>query len=190
MLHTAAAGGPLDGQIGGVVGGFTGLTPGAPVYYSETAGRYTQSLADLAIDAVVQIFGVALTADRVLKFLQAGKRRSVVPVQLSCGAVAVSQTALNVGRLTLPAGRAATLWGVSVDCDDVTATATVDVKANATTVLNAVITPVDATEVAGVLAGEVDRLAVAAGATLNVLATTNGSGEIADLRVTLWLEMD
>lgn len=79
------------------------------------------------------------------------------------------------------APRACTLDEVQVYCTDMTATASVDVKEDGTSVLSAAATPIADTVVKPSISDD----KIAAGAAITVHVTTNFEGAITDLTVTL-----
>ena len=93
--------------------------------------------------------------------------------------VAINQTDVEIFEYTAP--QAMTLVDVQVYCTATAATSTVDVKEAGTTVLTAVATPVAGT----VVKPAITDSAIASGAAITVHVTTNGSGTITDLTVTL-----
>lgn len=97
--------------------------------------------------------------------------------------VPISQTDLAVG-IHRPGYRFRVL-GVEVFCSAVAATASIDVKIGAVSVLNAVITPSAAARVAGVLSAVLANVVGTATEDITVEATTDGTGTIDDLVVTV-----
>jgi len=95
---------------------------------------------------------------------------------------AQNQSAVEVFEFSPPS--AMTLEGVQVYCTSVTATASVDVRKSGTTVLSASATPV----AGSVVKPTVSSGAVGAGEPLTVHVTTNATGLIANLTVTLVLK--
>jgi len=93
--------------------------------------------------------------------------------------VAISQTDVEIFEYTAPQGLI--LAEVQVYCTATAATASVDVKEAGTTVLSAVATPVANTVVKPTIADA----AIASGAAVTVHVTTNVTGTITDLTVTL-----
>lgn len=100
-------------------------------------------------------------------------------LQAHKSAVAVSQADVEVFEFTTPF--ALILANVQVYCTATAATASVDVKEAGTTVLSAAVTP----SAGAVAAGTIADAAIAGGAAVTVHVTTNGSGTITDLTVTL-----
>lgn len=64
-LQTVAVGGTVAVQVLGKVIGYTGLTPGGTVWVHPTAGRVTQTRADVGAQSLTRV-GTALTADTIL----------------------------------------------------------------------------------------------------------------------------
>jgi hypothetical protein len=108
------------------------------------------------------------------------------PLRLGLGTTAVSQTALVAHGVTIP--HPFQIVRVEINALTVAATITVDVQIGTTSVLNAVMTPVAATPVVGVLSTTIanTRSAVSTGAVLNLLYTSNGSGAATSGTVTVW----
>jgi hypothetical protein len=95
----------------------------------------------------------------------------------SQAAVPISLTASILASFKMPA--AFTVTGVTVWCTATAATATIDIQEATTTILTGAITPIAGTLVDGVIADA----AIASGAELRVLTTTNGSGTITNCTV-------
>jgi hypothetical protein len=95
---------------------------------------------------------------------------------------AQNQSGVEVFEFDPPS--AMTLEGVQVYCTSVTATASVDVRKSGTSVLSAPATPV----AGSVVKPTISSPAVGAGEPLTVQVTTNATGQIANLTVTLVLK--
>ncbi len=102
-----------------------------------------------------------------------------VVVQAVKSAVAINQSDVEVFEYT--AHQALILSDVQVYCTATVATSTVDVKEAGTTVLSAAATPAAGT----VVKPTISDSAIASGAAVTVHVTTNGTGTITDLTVTL-----
>lgn len=96
-------------------------------------------------------------------------------------AVTANQSDIKIGSLL--ARYALEAFAVDVYARAVTATATVNVKENTTSILSGAITPS-----AGInISGTISDPAIAQDAALNVHCTTDGSGALSDLQVNVWL---
>jgi len=111
-----------------------------------------------------------------------GNKPFVVNVPIT---TATSQTGLAAWGMTVPAGYSLRVDTVTAWASGVTATLTVDVTEDDTTILSAAITPVADT----VTAGTVTDASVAAEAELNIIYTTGGSGAGVNLNVTITGEL-
>jgi len=101
---------------------------------------------------------------------------NVVATKSSVGA---NQSDVEIFEWTAP--QALRLVEVQVYCTATAATASVDVKEAGTTVLSAAATPV----AGSVVKPTISDAAIASGAAITVHVTTNGTGSITDLTVTL-----
>ena len=97
--------------------------------------------------------------------------------------VAISQTDVEIFEYTAP--QALIVVEVQVYCTATAATASVDVKEAGTTVLSAAATPAANT----VVKPTITDAAIASGAAVTVHVTTDGTGTITDLSVTLRLRV-
>lgn len=166
---------------------------GDPVYLSTIAGGFT-FMAPTGTLQVAQVVGTVLVDDaangqilfypgrRILNVmgrgaLQTQKAYFAVPAHRS--SVASGQADVEVFEFTAPADL--TLVGVQVHCSAVTATASVNVKEAGVSVLTGAVTPV-ANSVAN---GTISDSAIASGAAVTVHVTTDGTGTITNLTVTL-----
>lgn len=123
---------------------------------------------------------MAITTENISK--RANFLTEIVSVQL--GATAVSQTGTVVLSQTIPFPFQ--VISIEVYAMTYTATGSIDVAVGATSVLNAPITPIAATKVAGVLSATgANTRATAASNVLNVKYTTNGTGVIGGGTVTI-----
>jgi len=93
--------------------------------------------------------------------------------------VDISQSDVEIFEYTIPANMS--VASVQVYCTAVAATASVEVKEAGTTILASAITP----SAGAVVTGTVSDAALASGAALTVHVTTNGTGTITDLSVTI-----
>ena len=93
--------------------------------------------------------------------------------------VAINQTAVEIFEWTAP--QALILAEVQVYCTATVATASVDVLEAGVSVLSAAATPTAGT----VVKPTISDAAIASGAAVTVAVTTNGTGTITDLTVTL-----
>lgn len=110
---------------------------------------------------------------------QINATKSYMVVQARKASVAASQSDVEVFEFTAPA--ALTLAGVQVYCTATAATALVNVKEAGTSVLSAAVTP----SAGAVVAGTISDSAIANGAAVTVHVTTDATGSITDLTVTL-----
>ena len=131
--------------------------------------------ADIASDAVTtaKILDANVTN---AKLATSNHEMAVVAAKTT---VAINQTDIEIFEYT--AHQALTLVDVQVYCTATAATATVDVKEAGTTVLTAVATPV----AGAVVKPAITDSAIASGAAVTVHVTTNGTGTITDLAITL-----
>lgn len=104
---------------------------------------------------------------------------AVIPLQAYKGSVSSSQNDVEVFEFTAPTDLE--LHSVQVYCTDVAANASVNVKSNGVVVLSSAITPIANT----VAAGEVSSPIIAGGSAVTVHVTTDSTGSITDLCVTL-----
>ncbi len=119
--------------------------------------------------------GTAVTATAA----QLNAVNSYMVVQAHKTTVGNGQSAAEIFEFTAPA--ALTLVGVQVYCTSVTATASVDVKEAGASVLSSAVTP----SAGAVVAGTISDASIAKDAAVTVHVTTDGTGDIGDLTVTL-----
>lgn len=105
-------------------------------------------------------------------------------VQAHKSSVENSESDTEVFEFTAPL--AMTLTEVQVYCTDTAATASVDVKEEGTTVLEAAATP----SAGAVVKPTISDSAIAADAAVTVHVTTDGTGTITDLTVTLLFKFE
>lgn len=108
-----------------------------------------------------------------------------VPLTLSVGATATSQTALEVDEV-IP-GFNFEIVKVEAFATAVTATASVNVLIGSTTVLTGAITPTAGNVVAGTLATSAAARRGSSTESIILQYTTNGSGVITNGRVRVWI---
>lgn len=130
---------------------------------------------DIESGGAFKIAGTQVTASAA----QLNAVNSYMVVQVHKSSIGNSQNDIEIFEFTTPA--ALTLTGVQVYCTATNATASVDVKEGGTTVLESAVTPQANT----VVSGTVSDSAIASGAAVTVHATTDGTGDITDLTVTL-----
>lgn len=106
-------------------------------------------------------------------------------VTMPVGSTATGQTALEVGSVV--PGYNFEVVRVEAYCTDMTATATVNVLIETASCMTGAITMVDATPVAGTLATSVASRRGSATDALNLVYTTDGSGEIVKGVVQVWI---
>ena len=130
-------------------------------------------------DGVAGAPDVAVTNTTITPTMLHGDCQDRRIVQAHKSSVAISQSDVEVFEFTAP--EALTLSEVQVYCTATAATATVEVKEAGTTVLSAAATPVAGTVVKPTIADS----AIANAAAVTVHVTTDGTGTITDLTVTL-----
>lgn len=160
----------------------TAWVAGDTLYFDTTALTFTPTYAAGLVKAGVALEDVASagTSGRIhLRGDQSAHREQYFMFSLKEDAVAVSQSDAKLASFQAPFGF--TISEVCVHCSAVVATASVDVKEATTSILSSAITPVADTNTLGTISDGV----IADNAAVNIHVTTDGSGEITDLVVTL-----
>lgn len=126
-------------------------------------------LNDLTVDGDATIAGSLSVTGGLYRFAVTAHK----------GSVGSSLTDAEIFEFTMPV--AATLESVQVYCTATAATASVDVKEGGTSVLSAAATP----SAGAVVTPTISDANIASGAAVTVHVTTDGTGTITDLSVTL-----
>lgn len=192
---------PITFTLGGsrkAFDGATGVTVpdnSAKVVYLDssaslvTADVWPANLTTFLSLAIVSTSGGQITIEDVRVFtafhvpsLEASGINDRRIVTAHCASIAANQSDAQVFAYDAP--QDLTLAEVQVYCGSITATATVNVKAAGVSLLSAPATP----SAASIVKPAVSTPGISAGSRITVHVTTNGTGSIANLTVTLLLK--
>ena len=156
------------------------VTSGGVIDASAATGSIIFAAGEVAADDLASnAVETAKIKDAAVTNAKKAETNSLLLVQARKTTVGSNQSGVEIFEFTAPA--ALTVIGVQVYCTAVTATASVDVKEAGVSILSGAVTPT----AGSVVSGTISDSAIASGAAVTVHVTTDGTGAISDLTVTL-----